>query len=83
MGVRDETAETPCEVHGAKNNEVREATKKSPHACARARDGERPASYARGREGGILKQDVDRRSGEPGRGEPAAWFVTAAYLRLE
>jgi hypothetical protein len=32
------------EVHGAKNNEVREATKKSPQACARARDGERPVS---------------------------------------
>lgn len=32
------------EVHDAKNNEGRDATKKERHACARARDGERPVS---------------------------------------
>ena len=33
------------EVHGAKNNEVRDATGKERHVCARARDGERPVSF--------------------------------------
>jgi hypothetical protein len=28
------------EAHGAKNNEVRDATKKERHVCARARGGE-------------------------------------------
>jgi hypothetical protein len=37
MTVRDETAETPSEVHGAKNNEVRETMNKSSLVCARAR----------------------------------------------
>jgi hypothetical protein len=32
------------EVHGAKNNEVRGATKKDRHVGARARDGKRPVS---------------------------------------
>ena len=36
MRVRDETAETPCEVRNARNNER--------YVCARARDGERPLS---------------------------------------
>jgi hypothetical protein len=31
-------------VHGARNNAVRDATKKERHVCARARDGERPVS---------------------------------------
>ena len=35
---------TNDEVHDAKNNEVRDATKKERHVCARARDGERPVS---------------------------------------
>jgi hypothetical protein len=44
MTVRREIAEALSEGHGAKNNEVRDATKKERHVCARARDGERPVS---------------------------------------
>jgi hypothetical protein len=41
MRVREESTETLGEVHGAKNNEVRETTNKSSQACARARVGDR------------------------------------------
>jgi len=61
MTVRGETAKTPCEVHGAKNNER--------HGCGRRRDGEPAVSWhgePRGREA-YLKQYVDRLSGEPVR----------------
>jgi hypothetical protein len=44
MRVREESTETLGEVHGAKNNEVRETTNKSSQACARARVGDRPVS---------------------------------------
>ena len=81
MKVRDETAKTPSEVHGAKNNEVRDATVKERHVCARARDGERPVSctsvdavesvrrrcLARGAQEAetYLKQYVETARGEP------------------
>jgi hypothetical protein len=32
-------------VHGVKDNEVRDATKKERHVCARARVGGRPVSF--------------------------------------
>jgi hypothetical protein len=35
------------QVHNVKSNEVRDATKKERHVCARARDGERPVSSER------------------------------------
>ncbi len=35
MAVRDEIAELRREVHGAKTNEVRHATKNERHVCAR------------------------------------------------
>ena len=38
--VRDETAETPCEVRDAKNNEAYGAMSKERHVCARRRVGE-------------------------------------------
>ena len=44
MKVHDETAETPCEVRDAKNNEAHGAMKKERHVCARRRVGERPVS---------------------------------------
>ena len=44
MTVRHEMTESCGEVHGAKNNEVRDATKKERHVCARVGDGERPVS---------------------------------------
>jgi len=55
MTVRGEIAQSRGEVHGAKNNEVRDATSKERHACARARAGERPVSSVCAR----------RRGGEP------------------
>jgi hypothetical protein len=59
MAVRDETAKTPCEVHGAKDNER--------HVCGRRRVGEPAVSWhaePQGREA-YLTQYVDRPSGEP------------------
>jgi bifunctional DNA-binding transcriptional regulator/antitoxin component of YhaV-PrlF toxin-antitoxin module len=41
-------------VHGAKNNEVRDATKKERHVCARARVGERPVS-SENKAGGLFQ----------------------------
>ena len=61
MGVRDETAETPSEVHGAKNNER--------HVCGRRRVGE-PGSVLRVERRdpeAYLKQYVEGASGEPAR----------------
>ena len=55
--------QSPSEVHGAKTNEVcdatkRDATKTERHVCARARDGERPVSYESvdGGDAGTIRQ---------------------------
>ena len=58
MTVRDETAETPSEVHGAKNNER--------HACGRRRAGGVLRAEPRGAEA-YLKQYVEVERGEPAR----------------
>jgi hypothetical protein len=42
--VRMKPSHSDVGVRDAKNNEVRDATKKKRHACARAQGGERPVS---------------------------------------
>jgi hypothetical protein len=59
MRVRDETAETLCEAHGAMNKEH--------HVCARRRVGEPAVSYRAGREASLNRMSTDRVA------SPSAW----------